>query len=117
MDEFNALKKEEMVKLNYVCKVKSKRFNSVNDSKFYMMQEVSDEKSNFKVVNRIIKIKIYYAEYHYEVVYQEEAAHELIEFGLDDFQGKLILLSKPSRKKNNDKSEQRFFKIFDLEKR
>ena len=85
MDEFNALKIEEMVKLNRVCKVKSNRFNSVNDSKFYMMQEVRNEKTNWKTVNRIIKIKIYYAEYHYEVVYQEESAHELIEFGLDDF--------------------------------
>tara|TARA_B110001450_G_C17255389_1_gene333317 strand:+ start:257 stop:409 length:153 start_codon:yes stop_codon:yes gene_type:complete len=50
-----------------------------------MMQEVRNEKTNWKTVNRIIKIKIYYAEYHYEVVYQEESAHELIEFGLDDF--------------------------------
>jgi len=99
MDEYSV----NEFKLNKVCDVKSNRFNSVNDSKFYMLQQTINE--NFKMINRIIKIKIYYAEYHYEVVYQEEATHELIEFGLDDFQGKLVLLSKPCRKKNNDKSE------------
>lgn len=70
-------------RLNKVCEVKSQRFNCVNDSKFYMLQQTRNE--SFKLINRIIKIKIYYAEYHYEVVYQEEAAQELIEFGLDDF--------------------------------
>ena len=86
-------------KLQKVCDVKSNRFNSVNDGRFYMLQETIGD--DFKKMNRVIMIKLYFTEFHHECVYQEKESQELIEFGLDDFQNKLLLLSKPIRKKTN----------------
>ena len=84
----------------------------MNDRKFYMLESVFGD--DLKKINRIIKVKMHFTLYNIDIVFEEVESQELIEFGLDDVQNKLILLSKPRYMKINEKNEERIFKIFDL---
>lgn len=53
--------------MNFVCHVKSKKFQNKNDEEFYMLQEFQDKD---KIIRRqIIKFELFFSEYQCEIVF------------------------------------------------